>query len=123
MPPCDCCEYEPLALQARKAAQLRSESFGRKKFSWPPLQGTQTCKQAFLLYFLSGLRNGFKDIGFRDLQELHDGLEKEILRMALCLSIGGSSAMLHASPAGTTGDPLACLPMSGFAWSISMFVF
>eukprot|EP00439_Symbiodinium_sp_Y106_P020571 s2119_g2.t1 len=37
--------------------------------------------RAFLLYFLSGLRNGFTEIGFRNLEELHDGLEKEILRM------------------------------------------
>ena len=45
--------------------------------------------KAFLLYFLSGLRNGFTEIGFRNLEELHDGLEKEILRMAPCLKQSG----------------------------------
>ena len=49
--------------------------------------------KAFLLYFLSGLRNGFTEIGFRNLEELHDGLEKEILRMAPYLKESGSVVM------------------------------
>ena len=35
------------------------------------------------MYFMSGLRNGFRELGFRNLPELHDGLEKEVLRMEL----------------------------------------
>ncbi|CAJ1393234.1 unnamed protein product [Effrenium voratum] len=41
----------------------------------------KSCVKAYLLYFTSGLRNGFQDLGFRNLPELHHGLEKELLRM------------------------------------------
>ena len=37
--------------------------------------------KAFLLYFMSGLRHGFHQLNYRNLEELHIGLEKELLRM------------------------------------------
>lgn len=37
--------------------------------------------KALLLYFLSGLRKGLHQLGYRNLPELHDGLEREMLRM------------------------------------------
>jgi len=47
---------------------------------WEP--GLHTCQvKALLLYFLSGLRKGLHQLGYRNLPELHDGLEREMLRM------------------------------------------
>ena len=37
--------------------------------------------KAFLLYFMSGLRRGLRELGYQSLSELHMGLEKELLRM------------------------------------------
>ncbi|CAK9044999.1 unnamed protein product [Durusdinium trenchii] len=44
--------------------------------------------KAFLMYFFSGLQKGFRQIGFRNLQELHVALEKEALRMECRLPYG-----------------------------------
>eukprot|EP00930_Biecheleria_cincta_P096532 TRINITY_DN88362_c0_g1_i1.p1 TRINITY_DN88362_c0_g1~~TRINITY_DN88362_c0_g1_i1.p1 ORF type:complete len:535 (-),score=81.93 TRINITY_DN88362_c0_g1_i1:62-1609(-) len=37
--------------------------------------------KAYMLYLLSGLRSGMRDLGFGSLQALHEGLEDESLRM------------------------------------------
>lgn len=42
--------------------------------------------KAYMLYLLSGLRSGFRDLGFGSLQALHEGLENESLRMECRMS-------------------------------------
>ena len=84
--------------------QLRYESFGCKSCCQAFVQQPQHAfSEAFLLYFLSGLRNGFHGIGFRNLQELHDGLEKETLRMVPRLTFGALVSMKWYFP--KIGEP------------------
>lgn len=65
--------------------------------------------KAFLLYFLSGLRTGLRELGYRSLPELHEGLEKELLRMECRLPYGLQLREWRCQKAMANGQlPQAC---------------
>ena len=83
-------------------------SFSLPKPSQGPLVISSQVK-AFLLYFLSGVRKGLRELGYRSLPELHEGLEKELLRMECRLPYGLQLREWRCQKAMANGQlPQAC---------------
>ena len=87
--------------------RFNCSSFNLLKPSQAPVISSQV--KAFLLYFLSGLRKGLRELGYRSLPELHEGLEKELLRMECRLPYGLQLRESRCQKAVANGQlPQAC---------------
>jgi IMP dehydrogenase len=70
----------------RKLAQRSSDRMATVSRTVATAVPNKGSVKAYMLYLLSGLRSGMRDLGFGSLQALHDGLENESLRMECRLS-------------------------------------